>query len=72
MACVVSPIVNRTQLCLMIETNCFFFIKLFNLIFNTENYSNSISPATLGLKFMKSHLRIQRARPNFLKVFSFP
>jgi hypothetical protein len=55
----------------MIEPNCIFFIKLFNLIFNNENYSNSISPTTLGLKFMKSHSRVPRARPNFPKFFSF-
>ncbi len=70
MACVVSPSVNRTQLCLVTEPNCF-FLKIFNLIFNNENYSNSISPTTLGLKFMKSHSRIPRAHPNFPKKFCF-
>jgi len=55
----------------MIEPNCIIVLKIFNLIFNNENDSNSISPTTLDLKFMKSHSRIPRAHPNFPKIFSF-
>jgi hypothetical protein len=55
----------------MIEPNCIIVLKIFNLIFNNENDSNSISPTTLDLKFMKSHSRIPRAHPNFPKNFCF-